>query len=54
MLMIIKGMSLTEIGEKMLISVKTVSTYRTRILSKMEVSTNADLVLYAVRNGNIG
>lgn len=53
MRMIIDGMSLTEIGEKMFISVKTVSTYRTRILGKMAVNTNAELVLYAVRNGLI-
>lgn len=53
MLMIVKGMSLTDIGEKMFISVKTVSTYRTRILQKLGLASNAELVLYAVRHGII-
>ncbi|MEO8838372.1 MAG: response regulator transcription factor [Herbaspirillum sp.] len=54
MLMIINGVSLTEIGEKMFISVKTVSTYRRRILNKMTMTANTELVLYAVRQGLIG
>ncbi len=53
MRMIVQGMSLTEIGEKMFISVKTVSTYRTRILAKLGLSTNAEMVRYAVRHGLI-
>lgn len=53
MLMLIKGMSLTEIGDEMLISVKTVSTHRSNILEKLGVSNNAELVLYAVRAGLI-
>jgi two-component system, NarL family, invasion response regulator UvrY len=53
MLMIVKGTSLTEIGEKIFISVKTVSTYRSRILSKLGISNNAELILYAVRHGII-
>ena len=53
MLMMIKGTSLTEIGERIFISVKTVSTYRSRILSKLEVNNNAELILYAVRHGII-
>jgi len=53
MLMMIKGTSLTEIGEKIFISVKTVSTYRSRILGKLEVNNNAELILYAVRHGII-
>ncbi|WP_024302001.1 response regulator transcription factor [Pseudogulbenkiania sp. MAI-1] len=51
MLLIIKGVSLTEIGEKMFVSVKTVSTYRSRILAKLGLSSNAELVRYAVRHG---
>jgi len=35
MKMIVNGISLTDIGEKMCISVKTVSTYRTRMLEKL-------------------
>ena len=53
MLMIVKGKSLTEIGEEMLISVKTVSTHRSHLLAKLGVSSNAELVLYAVRQGLI-
>jgi DNA-binding NarL/FixJ family response regulator len=53
MLMIVKGKSLTEIGEEMLISVKTVSTHRTNILGKLGLASNAELVLYAVRQGII-
>jgi DNA-binding NarL/FixJ family response regulator len=53
MLMMVKGMSLTEIGEKMYISVKTVSTYRSRILAKLSAENNAELILYAVRHGII-
>jgi DNA-binding NarL/FixJ family response regulator len=53
MLMIVKGKSLTEIGEEMLISVKTVSTHRTNILAKLGLGSNAELVLYAVRQGLI-
>lgn len=53
MLMMVKGTSLTEIGEKLFISVKTVSTYRSRMLSKLEIDNNAELILYAVRHGII-
>lgn len=53
MLMMLKGMSLTEIGEEMLISVKTVSTHRSHILDKLGVTSTAELVLYAVRQGII-
>lgn len=44
------GLSATEIGEELCISVKTVSTYRTRILEKMSLKTNADLTYYAIKN----
>ena len=53
MLMLIRGMSLTQVGEEMMISVKTVSTHRTHILEKLGVSSTAELVLYAVRRGLI-
>ncbi|HJV59565.1 MAG TPA: response regulator transcription factor [Albitalea sp.] len=53
MLMLLKGMSLTEIGEEMMISVKTVSTHRTHVLEKLGVGSTAELVLYAVRQGII-
>jgi two-component system, NarL family, invasion response regulator UvrY len=44
------GLSPTEIGNELNISVKTVSTYRTRILEKMSLRTNADLTYYAIKN----
>jgi DNA-binding NarL/FixJ family response regulator len=53
MLMLLKGMGLTEIGQEMMISVKTVSTHRTHILEKLGVASTAELVLYAVRQGLI-
>ena len=53
MLMLLKGTSPADIGEEMLISVKTVSTHRAHILEKLGVSSTAELVLYAVRQGII-
>lgn len=53
MLMLLKGMSQTDVGEEMMISAKTVSTHRTNILDKLGVSSTAELVLYAVRQGII-
>jgi two-component system invasion response regulator UvrY len=50
MRMIANGISLTEIGERLNISVKTVSTYRTRILEKIGVKSNAELAKFALRN----
>ena len=44
------GRSVSRAAEEVCLSVKTVSTYRTRILEKMNLKTNADLTLYAVRN----
>jgi two-component system, NarL family, invasion response regulator UvrY len=47
---IVKGRSLTQIGEQMFLSVKTVSTYRGRILEKLGLRSNAELVRYALRH----
>jgi two-component system, NarL family, invasion response regulator UvrY len=44
------GLSPTEIASELNISIKTVSTYRTRILEKMSLKTNADLTYYAIKN----
>jgi len=46
MLMISSGKTRKEIAEKLFLSVKTVSTYRTRILEKMFLKTNVDLTNY--------
>ena len=47
------GSSVSEIAAELCISVKTVSTYRSRVLEKMNFKTNADLTSYALRNGMI-
>ena len=44
------GHGVSEIGRELCLSVKTVSTYRTRILEKMRMKSNADLTSYALRN----
>ncbi|CAN5486276.1 response regulator transcription factor [soil metagenome] len=48
--MIVGGGSLTGIAERLAINVKTVSTYRRRILEKLGVASNAQLVQYAMHN----
>lgn len=50
MCMIAQGKSIKEIGEELFLSAKTVSTYRTRILEKMGMKNNAELILYALKN----
>lgn len=47
------GQAASEIAAELCISVKTVSTYRARVLEKMHFSTNADITAYALRNGLI-
>ncbi len=47
------GLTVSQIASELAISAKTVSTYRARILEKMAVATNADLVRYAARYGLI-
>lgn len=48
MRMIAAGVSLTEIGDRLHVSVKTVSTYRARIMEKMNMSSNAEMTRYAM------
>jgi len=48
--MIVSGESLTAIANKLSLSVKTVSTYRSRILEKMNMKNNAQLVRYAIQH----
>jgi len=45
------GQSLTSIAQSMSLSVKTVSTYRTRVLRKLGLQSNADLVKFALERG---
>jgi two-component system invasion response regulator UvrY len=49
--MLAAGKKLKEIAETLCLSVNTVSTYRSRILVKMDVENNADLIHYAIKNG---
>lgn len=45
------GKSLTRIGQELKVSVKTVSTYRVRLLDKMGMASNAELIRYAIEHG---
>ncbi len=47
------GMGMAEIADHLSLSVKTVSTYRTRVMEKMKLSSNSDLTYYALKNGLI-
>jgi two-component system, NarL family, invasion response regulator UvrY len=47
------GRAVSEIADELQLSVKTVSTYRSRVLEKMGLKTNADLTSYALRHGLI-
>lgn len=51
LLLLGQGKSVTEIGEKLSLSVKTISTYRLRLMSKLKLKSNADLVKYSIKNG---
>lgn len=47
------GKSVTEIADELFISVKSVSTYRSRLLTKLNLKSNAELTYYALKNGLI-
>lgn len=50
MCLIASGKSITEIAELLSLSDKTISTYRARLLEKIGIQTNAELVRYAIQN----
>jgi len=50
LIQIAKGRSLKEIGQILALSEKTISTYRSRILDKMALNSNADIVRYALQS----
>lgn len=54
MLLLARGMALKEIGAQLALSVNTISTYRLRMLEKMNMRSNADLVHYSILRGLIG
>ena len=51
--MLALGKTVTEVADELLLSVKTVSTYRSRVLEKMKMTTNAELTRYALQSGLI-
>jgi DNA-binding NarL/FixJ family response regulator len=50
MRLIASGKTVSEIAEELILSVKTISTYRARILAKMRLKNNAELTHYAISN----
>ena len=48
--LIARGSSVSEIAEMLILSVTTVSTYRTRVLSKLQLKNNAAITLYVLEN----
>ena len=48
-----KGETIGHMADSMSLSVKTVSTYRTRVMEKMALASNSDLTYYALKNGLI-
>jgi len=48
--MLASGKTVTEMAEELALSVKTISTYRARILEKMDMKNNAELIHYAIQN----
>jgi DNA-binding NarL/FixJ family response regulator len=45
------GKKLKEIADELCLSINTISTYRSRILQKMDLKSNADVIRYAIENG---
>ena len=48
-----RGETIGHLADSMSLSVKTVSTYRTRVMEKMQLASNSDLTYYALKNGLI-
>jgi DNA-binding NarL/FixJ family response regulator len=51
LLLLARGKSVKEIGVALSLSEKTISTYRSRLLEKMNMRSNAELMRYALRAG---
>jgi len=54
LVMIASGKRLADIAEELTLSPKTVSVYRARVLEKLSLANNAELTVYAIRNGLVG
>ena len=51
MCMVAEGRTANEIAEELMLSPKTISTYRTRVLRKMQMKSSAELTHYAIKHG---
>jgi DNA-binding NarL/FixJ family response regulator len=54
LVMIASGKRLSDIAEALMLSPKTVSVYRARVLEKLALTNNSELTVYAIRNGLVG
>lgn len=46
--MLTQGKTMTEIARELSLSVKTISTYRSRVLEKLKLRTNAEVISYCL------
>lgn len=54
LVMIASGKRLADIANELMLSPKTVSVYRARVLEKLGLSNNSELTVYAIKNGLVG
>ena len=54
LVMIASGKRLSDIAEELMLSPKTVSVYRARVLEKLGLSNNSEMTVYAIRSGLVG
>jgi DNA-binding NarL/FixJ family response regulator len=54
LVMIASGKRLSDIADELMLSPKTVSVYRARVLEKLQLANNSELTVYAIRNGLVG
>ena len=54
LVMIASGKRLSDIATDLVLSPKTVSVYRARVLEKLQLTNNSELTVYAIRNGLVG
>ncbi|MCG8568826.1 MAG: response regulator transcription factor [Spirochaetes bacterium] len=50
LILIARGLSPSQIGEKLYVSPKTISTYRQRLMTKLHFNNNADIIKYAIEH----
>lgn len=54
LVMIASGKRLADIAQDLMLSPKTVSVYRARVLEKLQLANNSELTVYAIRSGLVG